>query len=397
MELEILHSMYFKLLILLTFIWIVGKLFRAVSLPVIFGELLAGIIVGPVVLNLVQPSETIQILADLGVFFLMLHAGLETDPEQIQKHFKKSIWIALGGFILPFITGYLVTSHLGLELGPKLFISLGISITAVAIVTRVLRENNLTKHKIYPQIIGASILTDVLALIAFAVIMNVIQFNNVDLLSIVILVTKVVLFFIISILLGFKMEKSGQKIFNWGNRGFTLTLIIALAFGILAEALGLHIIIGAFMAGLFIKENTMHEEIYNKIEDRIYGISYGFLAPIFFINIAFYFKVDAFTENFQLLSIIVIIALLTKSIGAGIASYFLKNSKIQSFMIGFAMNSRGAVDIIIAYEAYKMGFINEDIFSLLIGMIFTTTLISIFGIKFLSKISKNKKMAITSN
>ena len=105
------------LLILIVVIYVAGKIFRMLSLPVIFGELLGGVLVGPLVLNLVDPSsEIIQNLAELGIFFLMLHAGLENNPKELLKASKKSILVAIGGILLPLIGGFTVAKLFGLDL-----------------------------------------------------------------------------------------------------------------------------------------------------------------------------------------------------------------------------------------------------------------------------------------
>ncbi|MCA9374464.1 cation:proton antiporter, partial [Candidatus Peregrinibacteria bacterium] len=103
-----------SLLILMVTVWVAGKLFRAIRLPVIFGELLGGVIVGPMVLGLIDPgSHTVELLAELGIFFLMFHSGLEADPHELAKASKKSLLIAAGGIILPFIGGYFIATAFG--------------------------------------------------------------------------------------------------------------------------------------------------------------------------------------------------------------------------------------------------------------------------------------------
>ncbi len=98
------------LLILMVVVWVAGKVFRMLNLPVLFGEVLGGILVGPMVFGLVEPNnETIILLAELGVFFLMLHAGLETNPKELLNSSKKSILISLGGIVVPFSLGFAVS------------------------------------------------------------------------------------------------------------------------------------------------------------------------------------------------------------------------------------------------------------------------------------------------
>ena len=168
-----------------------------------------------------------------------------------------------------------------------------------------------------------------------------------------------------------------SKIIYFGNKGFTLTLIIALLMGLAAEAIGLHIIIGAFLAGLFMHEEVIDKKVFNKIEDRVYGLAYGFFGPIFFASLAFNLDFTAFQTAPYFLLAIITVAILGKIIGAGGAAFLLKMKPLKSLAIGIAMNSRGAVELIIASIGLQLGIIDSTVFSILILMAFATTIFSI--------------------
>ena len=169
------------------------------------------------------------------------------------------------------------------------------------------------------------------------------------------------------------------------NKGFTLTLIVALTLGLLAESIGLHMIIGAFLAGLFIREEVVDERVFHKIEDRIYGLSYCFLGPIFFTSLAFHLDFTAVTTLPWFLAAVLIVAILGKVVGAGGAAYLQKIKPVKALVIGLAMNSRGAVELIIASIGIQRGIIDQDVFSILVIMAFATTMFSIFTIRPLAK------------
>ncbi len=375
------------LLILMVVVWAMGKIFRSLKLPVIFGELVGGIIVGPLVLGLVDPeSLTIKVLAELGIFFLMLHSGLETDPHELLNSTKKALLIALGGVLLPFIGGFAVALGFGQTVEESLFIATGLSITAIAISVRLFKDYRISKTTTANIALGAAVIDDILAMMLFSVILSLIETGDVALMSVVLMLVKTIAFFGIVIIGGLKFEKYLGKFIS--SKSFTATLIAALALGLIAESIGLHIIIGAFLAGLFIREEIVQENKFHKIEDRIYGITYGFLGPIFFTSLAFHLDFTAIYTRPWFLIAILIVAILGKIIGAGGAAMIQKINAKQAAIIGLAMNSRGAVELIIATVGVQQGIIDNDVFSILIIMAFITTLFSIFALKPLAKYAR---------
>lgn len=384
-----------NILVLMVTIWVTGKIFRAINLPVIFGELVGGIIVGPLVLNIVDPSsEAIKILAELGIFFLMLHAGLESDPHELIKASKKSILIALGGVFVPFGAGIAVAMAFGYELVPSLYIAMCLSITAIAISARLFKDYKIQKTKAAHVTMGAAVLDDILALVIFSVIINLAESGSIEMIPLLILIGKIVAFFGVVMYGGFIMSKHMNKFLR--DKGFTFTLITALALGLFAEWIGLHMILGAFLAGLFIREEIVDEKVFNKIEDRIYGLSYSFLGPIFFASLAFHLDFSALFETPAFVIAIVATAILGKLIGSGLAALAQKMTVKESMIVGLGMNSRGAVELILASIGFEMGLIDSNVLSVLIIMGFSTTIFTILLMKPVAKkLSLAKKLSIT--
>lgn len=361
-------------------VWVAGKIFRLFHLPVIFGELIGGIIVGPVVLGFIDPdSHTIKLLAELGIFFLMLHAGLESDPHELLHSSKKSILIALGGVILPFTGGFLVSLAFGQTLITSLYIAMCLACTAIAISARLFKDYKIQKSKAAHITLGAAVIDDILALILFSLIFSLVETGEIALIPLLILLAKIVVFFIIVLYGGMKLSKHMGKFLK--DTGFTFALIAALALGLIAEAIGLHMVIGAFLAGLFIREEVLDEKVFSKIEDRIYGLSYGFLGPIFFTSLAFHLNFTAiFTAPWFLIAILVT-AIVGKLVGAGVMAIIQKIKTRDALIIGLAMNSRGAVELILASIGFKTGVIDQNVFSILVMMAFVTTMFSIFAMR----------------
>lgn len=369
-----------SLLVLMVIIWVMGKIFRMLKMPVLFGELLGGIMVGPLVLGLVGPDdEIIRILAELGVFFLMLHAGLETNPEELLHASKKSVLIALGGVILPFIGGYFVSQAFGQTAIESLFIAMCLSVTAIAISARLFKDYNVQKSKTAHITMGAAVIDDIVALILFSVIINLADTGQVAVIPILVMLLKTAVFFGVVIVGGLRLSKHMGRVLH--DKGFTFALIVALSLGLIAEWIGLHMIVGAFLAGVFIREEVLDEKVFKKIEDRIYGLSYSFLGPIFFTSLAFYLDFTAVATRPWFLLAVIAVAILGKIIGSGMAALLQKIKPKQSLIIGLAMNSRGAVELIVASIGIQKGIIDQNVFSVLIIMGFVTTLFTIFATK----------------
>lgn len=373
-----------SILILMVVIWVTGILFRFLNLPIIFGELLGGILVGPLALNWVDPSDvSIKLLAELGVFFLMLHSGLETNPNELIKASKKSFLIAIFGVIFPLAGGFAVGYLFDKSFNESLFLGVALSITAIAVSIRLFKDYKIQKTKVFNVVLGAAVIDDIIALILFSMVLSIAKNGSIGATELLFMLLKVIAFFATVIFVGYKTSNHLPKVLR--RKGFTFALITALTLGLIAEAIGLHSIIGAFLAGLFIRQEILDEKIFNKIEDRIYGLSYSFLGPIFFASLAFHIDFKSLTVAPFFLILILIVAILGKVVGSGVAAYMQKINFKQSLLVGMAMNSRGAVELIIASIGIQEGIIGPEVFSALVIMAFATTIISIFGIKSLAK------------
>jgi Kef-type K+ transport system membrane component KefB len=378
-----------NLLIILAVAWPVGALFVRMGLPVMLGQLVTGLVLGPALLNIIHPSEAITFLADLGIFFAMFYAGMEMDPKELVEHIWPSLAVALGGFVLPFALGFFVASAFGGTVFQSLFVGIGLSITAIAVQAVILQEMSIHKTSIGHVIMGAAIADDIISLVGLSVLLGLVQTGTVETVGILVIILKVMLFFAFTILVGhFVIPLFTRKLDDHEAKGFTFAMISALVMAIAAELAGLHMVIGAFLAGQFVRKEIMDEKIYNAISDRFYGLSHGFLMPIFFASLAFHIH---FEWNFSFLffaAIITIVAILGKLVGCGVGALAFRFSMRQSAIIGFGMNGRGAVELVIvavvialSNDLMTQGVISEPLLtqnqiSALVLMAFITTILS---------------------
>jgi len=382
-----------NLLMLMVIVWTTGVICRIIHQPPVLGELTAGIIFGPAFLGLISPNEMLAILSELGVFFLMFYAGLETNPIDLKKFRRHSTIIGISGFIIPFGIAYLACQFFALPNEQALFISLGLSITAIAVSARVLHDLELSDHKVSPVIIGASIIDDVLALAFFTAIIDLgSNDGGINWFQFALTMGKVVLFFAMAIGIGLWLyPKIGKFLSSRSSKGFTFALIMALMFGVLAELAGLHIIIGAYMAGLFVREGVVSQELMTKISDRFVAITYGFLGPIFFVSLSFHVTFEIFNTHLLLTLVLLFAAIIGKLIGAGGGALLSGMNTQEATVIGLAMNGRGAVELVVASIGLQLGLINDEIFSILVLIAFVTTSMPPITMKlFIDKVGFNR-------
>jgi Kef-type K+ transport system membrane component KefB len=382
-----LNNPIINLLMVMVIIWTTGVLFRKIKQPPVLGELLAGMIFGPPVLGIIKPDETMRVLSELGVFFLMFYAGLETNPFELKRMTRPSLCVALGGFVLPFLMGFGVSRLMGSSIMQALFIGMALSITAIAVNARVLNDMNMIKYRVTPVIIGASIVDDILSLALFTIIIDLASGGGTLIgTHLLVLMVKVACFFGISHLIGMMLYPKFSRYFSSREaKGFTFALIMALFFGVLAEMAGLHIILGAYMAGLFVREGIVSKELFQKINDRFISITYGFLGPIFFVSLSFHITFTVLQTHLLLLIVLLIAAITGKLVGAGTGALMGGMNKGEAMVVGSAMNGRGAVELIIASIGLEMAIINDTYFSILVIIAFITTLLPPLSLSLLLK------------
>jgi len=388
------HQLITNLLLILVVAWFLGSLFARFGLPFVLGELLAGIILGPPLLGLIGPSPGIELLAELGIFFVMFHTGMEMDPKELLEHLWPSLCVAIGGFVLPFILGYFVTRLFGGTLYQALFVGMGISITAIAVQSVILHALRISTTYVGHIIIGAAIADDILSLIGLSILLGMAKTGTVQFLDIGFILLKVIGFFVLTIILGhFIVPKMTRRLHDREGKAFTFAILGALSMAYMAELVGLHLIIGAFLAGQYIRKEMMDEKIYYAISDRFYGLSYGFLLPVFFASLSFHLHFEWSTSFTVFALILTAAAIAGKLLGCGIGYTFFKRNFWESTIIGFGMNGRGAVEIVVASVVLKLSsellsqgtidapLLTQNQFSALILMAFLTTLMAPLTLK----------------
>ncbi len=410
-------EIFYIILVLL----IVSRIFAEIAVhigqPELLGEIVAGILLGLVIHHFNQyfpvladlgENEVFIVIKDLGIFFLILMGGIELRPRDVARASRGGIIIAAGGMFLPFLLalllGYIFIPQSEYQAAQIIFLGTALSVTAVPVAIKVLMDMNLLESKSGMAIVSAAVIDDVLSLILLAVLTAVIKTGTIPGgMKLAYLVIKVVLFFGITTLIGhYIFPAVGKFLQKTKAEEFELStlLVVAFAYAQLAEALGMHFILGAFQAGLFFSKRNIEQETYEDIQNKVKGVTNGFLAPVFFASVGMHLDISAFIAIPGFVLLLISAAVIGKVLGAGLAAGLIGFNLRNAAVIGAAMNARGAVELVIADIALRAGIftlpspppmIIEHIFSAVVIMAVTTTLLTPLALRFIFSVSNLKQ------
>ncbi len=368
-----------------------AELFQRLKMPVVLGELLAGIIVGPFALGglplfnggpLVVLDETVRHIGELAAIVILFVAGLEITPREFLKGGIASFTVGALGVIVPFFVGFIVFSLYGLEIFEILLISTALTATSIAISIQVLSELGKMKTKEARLILGAAIVDDILAIAVLSVVITMVQTGNStpDIMEIAFLIIKIVGLFaallIGSILLVPRILHREKLWKSQGSiEGITTAMFFATA-GI-AAYVGLSPLVGAFAAGMAVASSKLIKQI----EEYVHRLQFIF-APLFFAIIGAQVDLRGINLNVLLITgIIITIAIVTKLLGCGLPSMIFLKDRAQSMRVAIGMVSRGEVGLIVAGIGVTSGTLSADIYTSIIIMVALTTIITPIWLK----------------
>lgn len=382
----------YKFLLDLAIILALTKSFSLISrkfnMPPVVGALLAGILLGPVVLNLVEPSDSILNLAEVGVVVLMFEAGLETDIDELKQSGLPAFVIALCGVVVPLIGGAVLALAYGTEILEAVFIGVILTATSVSITVEALQDMGKLKGSVGTAILGAAIIDDILGIILLSVMTSIGGADGFQIQSVLLILGKMLAFFVISGIGGIAVKKFFEWLSTYKDPGIqrhrrrvpVLALSFCLALAFLAEVFGIADITGAYLAGIILCRLPERFYIHRKIE----VLSYMFITPVFFASIGLNVNVQGMGQSLIIFTIVLsVIAVLSKIIGCGVGAMFCKYGKRESLQIGAGMVCRGEVALIVAQKGIAVGLLSETFFAPVVIMVLVTTLLAPILLKLL--------------
>lgn len=371
---------------------LMAELFLRLKLPIVLGELIAGMIVGPFALGgiqiadgkqILQINDEIRILGEMGAIVILFMAGLEMTPKEFLKGGKAAFTVGTLGVVVPFFVGLGVFMLFGFDALQSMLIATALTATSIAISIQVLSEFGKIKTPEARLIIGAAIVDDILAIAVLSVVTSIAGsdggIDNIDPMEVVITILQVLGFFAIMLIVAVVVIPKVITPRIWKAKGSVEGIATAAFFGAaaLAGSIGLSPIVGAFAVGMALSTT----KVFEKIESYVGKIGLIF-APLFFAIIGAQVDLRAVDLNILMLSgVIILVAVTTKLFGCGLpAMYFLK-SKSAGMKVGIGMISRGEVGLIVAGVGVTAGILTSEVYSTIIIMVLVTTIITPIWLK----------------
>ena len=360
-----------------------GQFSARLKLPAVVGELLAGIIVGPAVLNLVQPTGIIKVLSDIGVIFLMFLAGLDSDLKTLKRLLRPSVLVAGFGMIVPIIIAYFTGILFAFSQVESLFLGLTFSATSVSISVAVLQEMGRLQGKEGMTILGAAVADDLLSIILLSIVSGLTGVSEPGsnkgkdlILSLLTQAAFLILLVFVSVYVIPRLINLSQRLTLPVPETLVAMIIVVLAsWG--AEKVGLSNVIGAFFAGLALNRTSAQKTL----KKNFTVIGYSSFIPIFFVSIGLNMSIKGILNDFILFFVLVIGSVFSKLVGAGLGAKIAGFSNSSALLVGTGMVSRGEMALVVAQMGLTNHLLAPAAYSTVIGAIIMTTVVSPFLLK----------------
>ena len=349
------------------------ELFRRLGQPGLIGEIAAGVIVGPAVFGLVEPTETLEVFAELGVVFLLFWVGLETRLSEMFEVGRSALLVGVLGVVLPFAGGIGLAFAVGEDTATAVFVGVALVATSVGITSAVLLQLGAIRGRAGRTILGAAVIDDILAMLLLAVAVGLGDDDGVDVTAVLVTVAMALAFLAFFTLGGTRLFAQRPRLLHspqFSESPLLPAVIICLGLAAFAAHIGLAAIIGAFLAGMMVAETKEQ----HPIEDEVAPL-YAFFPPFFFAFIGTEVELSEFAdaETLGLLAAVTFMAVVTKYVGARFGARGLPSAEANVVALG--MVPRGEVGIIVAGIGAAAGVIEDQLFAVIVGMSVLTTIL----------------------
>ncbi|KRM13038.1 cation:proton antiporter [Paucilactobacillus suebicus] len=361
---------------------IVGTLAQRFQIPAVIGQIVVGIILGPALLNIVHPNEILSFLAEIGVIILMFMAGLESDLQLLKRYLRPSLSVAVCGVIVPMVVFVVAGKVANLTTEHAVFWGITFAATSVSITVEVLQEMKRLNGKEGTTILGAAVVDDILAVLILSVFVTLTHDggsgNQLPLQwSLLIqLVYFVAVYLFVKWVAPWVMRLGNRMLVN--SAPTILSIVVCLTMAYVADLVGLSAVVGAFFAGIAVGQTSVRQEI----ENTVTPIGYAFFIPIFFVSIGLEMKFDGVLDQWVLILVLTILAVVTKLYGGAIGAKLTGFSWSSGLAVGAGMISRGEMALIIAQIGLSANILSGGQYSDLVIVIVLSTLIAPLMLKY---------------
>jgi Kef-type K+ transport system membrane component KefB len=351
---------------------VVGEVFERLSLPGVLGEILAGVMVGPYALHWVTPSDTIYSVAEVGAIFVLFSAGLETSPRDLIRLGSKSLSVAAGGIIVPFLLGFIYMKARGDVTTEAIFVAAAMVATSVGITARVLGDLHVLGTRNAKIILGAAVFDDILGMVLLAVVAGLAG-GGLQWMHLGVLIAESAAFAVFMIFVAPRIVRRiqpGVEHLSTVNASLILALAICLFLSWLAATIGMAAIIGAFFAGLMFADYAPEWNLL----PRVGGIT-EFLSPFFFFAIGSRLNLQLFSGDILVAAVVIsALAIISKLMGCGLP--VAKDGWTTVIQVGVGMMPRGEVALIVALVGLQSGIVTQSTYAIVVFMTAVTTLLA---------------------
>ena len=383
-------SLLSSLLVLVVAARLLGRLFARYKQPEMIGEILAGIVLGPALLNLIAPNAALSGVTELAIFLIILNAGLEIRFADILYAMRgRGLVLAALSFLIPFIGGAAVAAAYHQDVMRMIFLGLCISITALPVAVKLLEGLGILHTKVAKYALATAVVNDVAALFILGIVLNIPQNLNLSDAAGAVGLATLKLSALALVVLSMNwlltwLEKRDISIHTvpetlirvFGPEAlFGIVIVFVLVFGTISEALGFHFVIGAFFGALFLDKRHFLASRYEDLRGTLGSITNGFLAPIFFAYLGLEFHPEAFSE-FGFPAVVIVVSILTKLFAGWLGGRIVGMANREAIGLGCVLNGRGVMELVVAGIAYQKGFIGPTMFSTLVLMGILTTFLT---------------------
>lgn len=352
---------------------LLAEAFERFGQPGIVGEILAGVLIGPSLLNWIQPSELLTALADLGAMFLLFRVGLEVKASELMKLGGTATIVAVCGVIVPFLMGWGILSAWGAKQSEAIFVGAAMVATSVGITAQVLTAKRLLQATASKIILAAAVIDDVLGLLVLAVVSSLTA-GRVDIGQLSLTAILACGFTVIVAKWGQRaMDKVvphvGEKL-RIGEAQFALAMSLLFALALAAVYIQIAAIVGAFLAGMALAESTGP-----RVRDLAHGVT-ELLVPFFLAGIGLRVDLTAFShvDTMLLAAAILVAAIVSKFVGCGIGALSL--GRADALRVGVGMIPRGEVGMVVAQIGFSSGMIEQSVYGVVVFMSVATTIVA---------------------
>jgi Kef-type K+ transport system membrane component KefB/nucleotide-binding universal stress UspA family protein len=375
-----------------------GEIMHRIGQPAVTGQLIAGLLLGPTVFGTLWPDaqrwlfppdggqkSMLDAVSQIGVLMLLLLTGMETDLRLVRRTGMAAVSVSIAGIVVPFFCGFVLGEFLPDAMLPRpelriitsLFLGTALAIASIKIVAMVVREMNYMRRTLGQIIISSAIIDDAVGWIIISIIFSLAQHGAVDLPSLATSILGTAVFLALSLTIGRRLV---FFIIRWTNDNFatevpviSAILLIMTGMALITHFIGVHSVLGAFIAGVLIGESPI---LTRHIDEQLRGLITALFAPVFFGAAGLGTDLTILTDpNLLLLTVgLIVIASIGKFGGAFIGGEIGGLTRGEALALALGMNARGSTEVIIATIGLSIGALSHDLFSMIVAMAIITTM-----------------------